>query len=113
MLATASQYIPQLLLSKAIPKFSGCTHPDQDAVAYSCIIRVFQSAYMSIRAGWYALLLAAACVSGCSTSLESIAGAIATEFDSKEMKAIWYKAKIALQPQEIDWLQQQLGQSNA
>lgn len=66
------------------------------------------------RAGWYALLLAAACVSGDVAKLESIATNIATEFDTKEMRSIWHKAKASLQPNEITWLQQQLeGMTNA
>jgi hypothetical protein len=60
------------------------------------------------KAGWYALLLAAACISGNVDKLESICNAIATEFDTKEMRLIWHKAKLSLQPTEVDWLQQQL-----
>lgn len=63
---------------------------------------------MISRAGWCSLQLASACIAQDSTKLHELSEAIATEFDTKDIREIWHKAKMTLLLPEIRWLKEQL-----
>lgn len=63
---------------------------------------------MISRSGWCSLQLVSACISKDSDKLARLSGAIATEFDTKDIREIWHKAKITLLLPEIRWLKEQL-----
>lgn len=63
---------------------------------------------MISRAGWCSLQLASACISRDTDLLAEYAAHIITEFDARDIREIWQKAKATLQLSDIRWMKQQL-----
>ncbi len=63
---------------------------------------------MISRAGWCSLQLASACIARDADKLAEYAGHITAEFDTRDIREIWQKAKIVLQLSDIRWMKEQL-----
>lgn len=63
---------------------------------------------MISRAGWCSLQLAAACIGRDADLLSHAAAAIASEFDTKDIREIWHKAKLSLHLADVHWMKEQL-----
>lgn len=63
---------------------------------------------MISRSGWCSLQLVSICISKDSDKLHELSGAITTEFDTKDIREIWHKARMTLLLPEICWLREQL-----
>lgn len=59
-----------------------------------------------MRIGWFALQIASAIISRNEESISALSKSIATEFDDSGIRAIWRKAKLSLEIEDMEWLRQ-------
>lgn len=59
-----------------------------------------------MRIGWFALQIASAILSRNEDLISALSKSITSEFDDSGIRAIWRKAKLSLELEDMEWLRE-------